>query len=391
MRFLKADKLFNGDQFLPQTTVLVLENNGTLRDIISESETDSLNIEKLEGIITPGFVNPHCHLELSHLKSVIPTHTGLVEFAKHIIINRNKASKEEIIEHQLIADKSIKDSGIVAVGDICNTTDSFKIKEESTIYYHSFIELLGLNPTNAQTHFEEGLGLLEELTSLGLNGSIAPHAPYSTSTDLISKITNYNLSKNKISSIHNQESEEESKFFMGNKSNFEKLYEFLKLDISWFNAPKTSSLKHYYSCLKNQQTILVHNTFTNKEDIESANCANSFWCFCPNANLYIENKLPDFKLFSELQDSICLGTDSLASNWKLELIAEANVILNHSTVFDLQTVLKFMTKNGAKALAIEANFGGFIKGKNSGLNLIKVASTGSTTSKNELKFIKKLT
>ncbi|MDX2173529.1 MAG: amidohydrolase family protein [Bacteroidota bacterium] len=390
MRFLKADNLFNGDQFLPQTTVLVLENNGTLRDIISESETDSLNIEKLEGVITPGFVNVHCHLELSHLKSVIPTHTGLVEFAKQIIIRRHKASKDEIIEHQLIADKSMKELGIVAVGDICNTIDSFKVKEQSSIYYHNFIELLGLNPSNAETNFEKGLLLLEELEKLGLHGSLAPHAPYSTSIDLISKIADYNILKNKTGTIHNQESEEETKFFSGEQSDFEKLFDFLNLDISWFRAPKTSSLKNYFASLKNQKTILVHNTVSKKEDIQLANNSTVFWCFCPNANLYIENKLPNYEFFKELQNYICIGTDSLASNWKLDLISEVNVLLNNSTEYNLQAVLKFITKNGAKALAIDSNFGSFIKGKNAGLNLLEVASTVSGKSKNKLKFIKKI-
>lgn len=389
MRFLKANKLFTGEVFLPENTVLVIENNGTLKDIISESDTDSLNVESYHGIITPGFVNAHCHLELSHLKSVIPKQNGLVEFAKQIMTNRHKASKEEISEHQYFADKSMQESGIVAVGDICNTLDSFKIKEQSTIYYHSFIELLGLNPLNAQTNFEKGVDLLQKLNALGLKGSLAPHAPYSTSVDLISKITDFNLSKHAISTIHNQESDEETKFFNGEKSDFAKLYEFLNIDISWFKAPKVSSLQNYFNSLKNQQTILVHNTVSKKEDIELVDCSTIFWCFCPNANLYIENKLPNFEFFKELQNYICIGTDSLASNTQLDLISEANVLLNNS-FFDLQTTLKMMTKNGAKALAIDTNFGSLIKGKNVGLNLIEMASTSSTTSINQLKFIKKI-
>jgi cytosine/adenosine deaminase-related metal-dependent hydrolase len=383
MRFLKADNLFNGEEFLPETTVLVLNDNGVLMDIISETETDNLNIESFRGIITPGFVNAHCHLELSHLKSKIPTHTGIVEFAKQIINSRNKISNEELHEYMLASDIYMKDNGIVAVGDISNTTNSFKVKEQSSIYYHTFIELIGLNPLHALTNFEKGLETLTVLNGLGLPGSLAPHAPYSTSLDLIIKIANYNLSNNSVTTLHNQESAEETKFFMGETSNFKKLYEFLNIDISWFIAPKISSLKHCYSALKNQQSILVHNTFTKKYDIDTAINKNVVWCFCPNANLYIENKLPDFKLFSELKNSICLGTDSLASNTKLDMLFEANVLLNHSAEFNLQTVLKFITKNAAKALAIDANFGSFIKGKNTGLNLVSVSN-------HQLKFIKKI-
>ncbi len=383
MRFLKADKLFNGDKFLLENTVLVLENNGVIKDLIKDNETDVLNIETLNGIITPGFINAHCHLELSHLKNLIPKHTGLPEFAKQLIINRNKITKEEITEHQQQANKQMWEAGIVAVGDICNTNDSYKIKEQSKIYYHSFIELLGLNPINAQTNFNKGLDLLNDLKNNGLIGSLAPHAPYSSSNELIKLISEFNLQNTNVSAIHNQESEEETKFFIGEKNDFEKLYAFLNLDISWFKAPYTSSLKHYYSFIKNQQTILVHNTVTKKEDIEETNISNVFWCFCPNANLYIENKLPNFKLFSELKNTICIGTDSLASNMQLDLISEINIILKQSEVFNLETVLQFITKNGAKALSIQDKLGGFIIGKNAGLNLISFTN-------NQLKFIKKI-
>ncbi len=383
MRFLKASKLFNGKNFLPENTVLVLENNDVLKDIIVDTETDVLNIEIVEGIVSPGFVNAHCHLELSHLKSVIPTHTGLVEFAKHVIINRNTISKEEISEFQQEADKSMYQGGIVAVGDICNSTESFIVKQKSNIYYHSFIELLGLNPINATANFDKGLLLLNQLKNSGLAGSIAPHAPYSTSNVLISKIAEYNCSEHNISTIHNQESDKETQFFMGEKNDFEKLYAFLNLDISWFKAPKTTSLQYYYPLLKNQTTILVHNTVTKKQDIEFTNNQTTFWCFCPNANFYIENKLPIFDLFKNLQNNICLGTDSLASNWDLNLISEANVLLKNTPTFNLEAVLKFMTFNGAKALNVSDKFGSFIVGKNTGLNLISEKN-------NQLTFTKKI-
>ena len=72
MRFLKANKIFNGKTYLPVDRILVLNNQNSLEAVISESETDKSNIEQLEGIISPGFINAHCHLELSHLKNKIP-------------------------------------------------------------------------------------------------------------------------------------------------------------------------------------------------------------------------------------------------------------------------------------------------------------------------------
>ena len=228
MYFISADKIFNGQDFLPDQSVIVLNQQKQFIEIIAKNTIDSGKILNHEGIITPGFVNPHCHTELSHLKNKISQKTGLVEFGKQVISQRNSISKDEIKEHIKEADKEMFKNGIVAVGDICNTNDSLKMKESSGILYHSFIELLGFNPTKANESFETGIKLLYEFTSNGFSSSMAPHAPYSTSKELIYKISEYNCRLGSTSSIHNQESEEETKLFMGQKSGYQNLFDFLK-------------------------------------------------------------------------------------------------------------------------------------------------------------------
>lgn len=382
MHFVKADKIFNGKEYLPEDSVLVLNQQHDFVEIIQKNTIDSGKIQSYEGIICPGFVNAHCHTELSHLKNKISEKTGLIEFGKQVIIKRNNCSKEEIAEHILEADKEMWRNGIVAVGDICNTAESFKMKEKSSVFYHSFIELLGFNPSKANESFYAGINLLEKLLSTGLSGSLAPHAPYSTSKELIKKISDFNFQNAKPSSIHNQESDEERKFFMGEKSAYHDLFEFLKIDTAWFNAPKINSLQYYQDALGKQQTLMVHNTFSTKKDIDLVSDKNIFWCFCSNANLYIENKLPDYTLFGELKNKISLGTDSLASNHSLSLISEANILLANSN-FKFEEILTALTFNGALSLNLQYNFGTFIPNKNSGLNLIAYT-------KNQIHLIKKL-
>jgi cytosine/adenosine deaminase-related metal-dependent hydrolase len=143
-------------------------------------------------------------------------------------------------------------------------------------------------------------------------------------------------------------------------------------------------LRSYIETIRDQKAILVHNTFSDQADIQLAAHKNCFFCFCPNANLYIENKLPDYNLFQDHISQLCIGTDSLASNGCLDLISEANVILSHSKNFTLENVLQLLTLNGAEALNITENFGQLLIGKNTGLNLVEVKN-------DQLKFIKKLT
>lgn len=372
MRFLKANKIFDGRQYLPEGSVLVIDSQNRLKEIVPLTTLQNDKVESFEGIITPGFVNAHCHLELSHLKGKIQKHSGIPGFGKQIIMQRMGGgfTKEQIHENAIVADEEMWNNGIVAVGDISNADDSFKTKQNSKIKYHTFIEMLGLNPANEKMMFDLSLPFLKLLQSLGLAGSLAPHAPYSTSLQLIERIAKFDKENNLPLSIHNQETEEETKFFLGKENDFKGLYDFLKADISWFKAPGCSSLESYIKVFDDQKTMLVHNTFSTKEDIEMAANKNCFFCFCPNANLYIENKLPDYNLFKEYQNSLCIGTDSLASNDSLDLIAEANVILKNSNVFSLETILQMMTYNNASALNLENEFGSLIPGKNTGLNLL---------------------
>ena len=383
MRIISANSIFNGINFLSQEMALVIDDFGILKDIVKKKEIQSSEIEHYDGIIAPGFVNAHCHLELSHLFSQIYPKTGLIEFLKQVIAKRNNFNKKEQEDAAIEADFKMWESGIVAVGDISNIDTTFKTKANSKIYYHTFIELIGLNPFHSETIFEKGLSLLKELENYNLKGSLAAHAPFSSSKLLINKIANYNSLNNLAFSIHNQESEEETKFFAGRPSDINDLFDYLNIDINWFTPPKTSSLLSYLDEIPNKKSLLVHNTFCKEEDIIASKHKFINWCFCPGANLFIENTLPNYDLFLNHNQNWCIGTDSLASNQKLDMCFEASILLSKLPSISIESILKALTYNGAKALGIEDKFGKLIIGKNTGLNLIQHSET-------QLNFIKKI-
>ena len=384
MRFLKAEAVFNGSDFLEKGNVLVLNEKNQLETFLDENAIDDGRVEKLQGILCPGFVNTHCHLELSHLKGRIAERTGLVGFGKSIMSFRNSFTEEEIREHMQDADRSMLQNGIVAVGDISNQAISFETKASSSLYYHTFIELIGLSPGLSQQIFDQGKDMMNQLEKFGLKGSLSPHAPYSVSKELMLLIAKESERNNLPLSIHNQESEEELRFLEGKESAFYDLYRFLNQDISWFRAPGISGPEYLAELLPARQSILVHNTFTDQKAIQKSGKLNNYWCFCPNANRYIENTLPDFSGFKEQEKRICLGTDSLASNHQLDLISEANLLLSESEGYSISSVLSMLTVRGAQALRISEQFGSLLTGKNAGLNLI-------SHSNNQLKLIRKIT
>lgn len=376
MRFLSATHIFSGKEFLSNPSVLVLNSRGQIEDLLPKDGIETSRIEHYEGILLPGFINTHCHLELSHLKDRIARHTGIVDFGLSVIRQRNTVPEEEQLERMQQADRDMASQGIVAVGDISNTALSASVKQESGLYYHSFVELIALNPGRAELVFEAGKHVLEAFRQAGLAASLAPHAPYSCSKELIGLITAYDYSFKLPTSIHNQESRAENDFFLHKTGDYLRLYESLGLPIDYFKASEKSSLQTVLDAFqKDTSTLLVHNTFSGPEDISAAQKTlnHLYWCLCPKANLYIENTLPDVGLLNAEHCTLTLGTDSLASNSGLSILAEIITLQESFPQIPLEALLKAATWNGAELLGIEGTYGSLEKGKTPGINVIDPA------------------
>lgn len=372
MRFITASQIFDGQKFLQKDTAIVVDEKNCFVETVSSASIDTGKLEKHEGIITPGFVNAHCHLELSHLYNHISQRTGFVGFAKELMTKRFSFSQETIGEAMLSAEAQMWDNGIVAVGDISNAADSFSYKDQSEMIYHTFVELIALNPDMAEKVISAGKELQTKIKNH--SSSLVPHAPYSVSLELMREIAKASK-ENLPLTIHNQESKAENEFFESGTGRVLELYAHLNIDISYYKPSGKTSLQTYLPSLPSgRNLILVHNTFSSQADIEFAKKLSKklYWCLCPNANLYIENAMPDVNLLRAQNCKIVMGTDSLASNHSLSILDELNVLMREFDLKNTEEVLTWATSNGAEALEIKDRVGGFIKGKNAGLNLISL-------------------
>jgi cytosine/adenosine deaminase-related metal-dependent hydrolase len=371
-------KIFRADYVFPvcadpiKNGVIVVDDLGEIISVTDHipPEAENAPVEQFKGIICPGFVNTHCHVELSHLKDKIATQKGLVNFIKDVQLYRDTESKD--IENAAIAaDKTMYENGIVAVGDISNSNITAPIKAQSKLYYHTFVEVFGFIPDKADAVFNNALALLNEFKPQSC--SITPHAPYSVSKELFKLIKKHSDTGKNLISIHNQECEDENKFYRYKLGSFNELYAHFGMDISYFKPQARNSLQSVIPLLTSKQDILmVHNTCTNLKDIYFIKRFDRkiHWCFCPNANLYIEGILPKIDLFINQGFNITLGTDSLASNTKLCILSEMRTIQQKFPTISTDTLLKWATQNGAVYLGIDQDKGTLEKGKTPGLNLI---------------------
>jgi len=372
MKKISADYIYPGNTPPIKNGVVVYDANGKIIDILNpiETEINWHEVVKYEGIICPGFINTHCHLELSYLKGKIAEQTKLHGFVKDIISLRENFSDEERFNAITLAEQEMIENGIVAVGDISNGSSTFKHKEKSLLSYHTFIEVFGSDPKIAQDAFNHSQAVYNSYFD-HKRASITPHATYSVSDNLVQLINVHAIDNNSLISIHNQETASENAFFKeGNGAMFDFLNIAEKTNNQFIPTGKNalSSFLGKYKELNN--TLLVHNTFTEKEDIEWAHkyADNIFWCFCPNANQYIEGQQPDYSIFKK--ERCTIGTDSLASNWSLSILDELKTISKNDPTISLTTLIKWATYNGAQFLGFE-KLGSIEKGKSPGLNLIE--------------------
>ncbi len=377
MRKIAATYIFPGDRPPLKNGILICEEDGTIVDIVEKKNDfrEEAGVEFYSGILCPGFVNAHCHLELSHLKGKIQEQTGIGDFIGGI--NRLREEDEHTrIKAMDIADRKMWAAGIAAVGDVSNSGLSLSVKQKSKIHYHTFVEAFGFHPSRAEKSFSHALEVCREFVSNQQQASVVPHSPYSVSEELFERIKAESIQQKGLFSIHNQESTGESEFyFNGTGSIARHLHDNLGIDISHWKPTGKSSLQSILKYIpEKNHLLLIHNTFTAKEDLDAVkkkrSLKNTSFVLCPNSNLYIENQLPPVELFVEEGLNICLGTDSLASNHALSLLTEMLTLQLYFPSLPIEELIRWATLKGAEALQMDNVLGTFDKGKQPGINLI---------------------
>lgn len=377
IRKFHSDHIFLNGHF-EQDKIIITNEEGRIIDIDYQQNHDLITSQFIDGAIIPGFVNAHCHLELSHMKGLVPTGTTLLPFINSVVKYRD--FPQEIIDQAITEnDAYMYNNGIVAVGDISNKIDTAACKNRSKIRYYTFVEMFDfMQETLTQKTIDQYKVVYEGQSENHRNKkSYVPHAPYSVSKSLFEFI-NKNNKEGSTVSIHNQETMAENELFLSKTGGFIDFYNSFHFHLNDFNATGKSAIHYAIENMDaDQKTLFVHNTQTTVQDINAATewNKNIYWVTCPNANLYIENRLPFYNNFINHNQKVCIGTDSLTSNWQLSIWEEIKTIKKYCSYIPIETLLRWATSNGAEALGFDDELGCIAMGKKPGLVEIPIIMT----------------
>jgi len=372
MRRFSAQFIFTNSGPPLKRAVISTEDDGTIISIVENKGLlkESNSVEFYNGIIVPGFVNCHCHLELAHMKGVIPEGTGLSNFIMYV---RNSRGINPDIDLSLTrkTDKIMSDEGIVLCADICNTPLTFEIKKKSRIKYINLLEVFGIDAVKASKRMDDVSAIEKYALESGLPYSVVPHSAYSVSLPLL-RLIKEKTKNNIVTSIHFMETGAESVFLSGHTGPLRKSYEDSGLLPENIQLPADHISAILDEVTLSGNLILVHNTYADSHIVsEISKRGNTFWCLCPGSNMYIESKLPPVEMMMLEGCEIIVGTDSPASSKTMSILSELKLISNHFSSVSLEEMIRWVTINGARALNEDNNFGKIVPGKKPGLLLLE--------------------
>jgi aminodeoxyfutalosine deaminase len=375
MQYLTADCILPVSGQPLYNSVLAVTDEGEIGDILAKSELKDTftEIRHYNGILCPGFVNTHCHLELSWAKGLISPNGGLDNFILQLERLKGSVSVKNILKAIETEAWAMLQTGIVATADIANGVQTLEYKSKSRQYFHTFVEVFGSDPASANTVFEKAVQLQKQFEEQDTASqvSIAPHATYSLSDELFALIAA--AGSGKLMSMHHQENTDENHFFKDGSGPIAERRKAFNPNVASYPGSGKRPMQSIARFLNtDQKLLLVHNTATEQQDIDFVMqyFCQPYWCLCPNANLYIENKLPDINLFRDNGCKITLGTDSLASNYQLSIFEEIKTIQQHFPEIPFAELLRWGTLNGAEFLGCDQKLGTFEKGKKPGVVLL---------------------
>ena len=330
----------------------------------------------IDGAVVPGFVNAHCHVELSYMWKLFRKGTGMAGFIDQINALRDTASLEDkLADIQTWMDR-LWQRGVTAMADISNCADSFAIKAASPMYTRTFLEVFGTEPQDCAVVIRDVKALQEQALACGLDAAPTPHACYTMSPELLTAASAEGLRSGYLS-YHSEETPEEDEMI---RSGSGPMWENRKrAGMSTPPVTGTSSLQYFLERLQqvhaapfDEHILLVHEVCMDQEGIDAVKAVlnHPFIALCPLSNLFIHNALPPVELLRSNEMKLTIGTDSLSSNDDLDPVAELFCLQENFPQVPLGEMLGWACRNGAEFLGKEAVFGTLEPGKRPGLVLI---------------------
>ncbi|HVV50080.1 MAG TPA: amidohydrolase family protein [Polyangia bacterium] len=353
---------------------LALDAAGTVRAVGPRAEVraelPAAPEERALGVLVPGLVNAHCHLELSALAEAVPGGGGFIAWAQRFLktVGETPRERRRAAAHEA-AEAAVR-LGTAAIGDVGNTLDAAPALGAAALAGVLFHELLGSREARTGDALADAARERAEAAAwpAALGYVRAPHAPYSVGPELMRRIFAAARADGRATSVHVAEDVEELKLLRDGTGAWPAMLAAMGIDAAT-RAPGQTPVEYLASLGAfdgGAPPLLVHMVHAGDDDRRRARAAGATAVLCPRSNLHIGGLLPDVPALLDDGVSIALGTDSLASTPDLSVWGEMATLAGHFPTVPAARWLEAATSGGARAIGLPAH-GALAPGKRPGV------------------------
>jgi cytosine/adenosine deaminase-related metal-dependent hydrolase len=374
-RVVHADALLSGEGAPLRDAALVLDEEGTVLDVGPAADVlprhAGAPVEVARGVVMPGLVNAHAHVELSALRGKVSGGHGFVPWVERLMGLRASERPEDDAEAIERAAEEMESLGTVAVGEVTNTLASTGALVRHGIGGILFHEVFGLDRERALAKLAamqaERDALLAGGAAPGFAAAPAPHTIYTTHPDAVKATLAEVRAQGAKTTVHLCEHPAERSFLLYGKGPFFDFATRMHLPIERFPVPRKGPVEVASDLgLLAPDVLLVHLTDVRSDELDKVALSGAPVVLCPRSNLYIEVKLPPLLEILKAGIVPALGTDSLASNASLDVLAEAKALADRFPSADKRVLVEMATAAGARALG-RSDLGRLAKGSQPGV------------------------
>ena len=315
--------------------------------------------------LVPGFVNPHTHLDLSGARGLVPPTAAdrFTEWLRGVIAFRRGRTSEQVQADIRAGLAECLRFGTTLVGDIAADGASWDAFDRTECRGVVFRELLGLTESGAAAALEAGRNWFHSRNETAtLRAGLSPHSPYSVRRSLFPAAGQIVRVKKRPTAIHLAEWRAEMELIASRRG---PLVAFLEQLGVWEEAGLVESITGVMrACDQRQPKLFIHG---NHLAPSTRIPRNSTIVYCPRTHAAFDHPPHPFREFLRRGVRIAFGTDSLASNPDLDILAEARFVHARHPDMPGESLLRAITLAGAEALGWANETGSLEPGKSADL------------------------
>jgi aminodeoxyfutalosine deaminase len=321
--------------------------------------------------ILPGLVNAHAHVELSWMRGQVPKGTSMPAWASALMALRRRAATDPL--------PAIRDaigeawsSGTSLIGDVANTCATYAPLSQSNLSAVIFREVIGFRVDDPASMIAEVQGQLDALpASPMVRTALAPHAPYSVSSPLLTALGIH--APERPLSIHLGESTAELELLQTGGGPWRAVLDSVGAWNPRWRPPACGPVEYLDRLgLLSARLLIVHGVHLTDDELSRLARASATIVTCPRSNAWTGAGVAPITRFYASGVRVAIGTDSLASVDSLSVFDEMAVVRRLAPGAPASRILRSATMDGAAALGFGDDLGSIEPGKRAALLSVRV-------------------